>query len=472
MPGTTISPNMNLPVPVPGTEPGPDWANDLVADMYAIDSHDHSSGKGVPITPDGMDISADLPMGNNNLTEVRSVNFTAQGAPLALADDLGCLYVSGADLYYNDEAGNQVRITQSGSVTGSSGTITGLPSGTASASYSAGTFTFQSATSTPANMAVGPLIIGRNAASSKTVSLTPHAAQAANFDMVFPAALPGSTLPVTVDASGNMAFGPATGSGSVVLATSPTIVTPVLTTPAISGGTQASPAITTPTITTPAITGGTIASAAISSATITASTVTLTDGSAATPALSFSSDTNTGFYRVGSDEIGVSLGGTKYQSFLAQGILNTDGTNAQPAYSFTNDQDCGLYRVGANEMALAVNGTAVFKTLTTGNISVNGVSSGSTDGSSGFVKWKVFTGSLAAASNDTITSPGTILGAIGYSQNHATSTWQVMRANVTNLDDGATSCVNFRQTGSTTVIGIRNNDNGTTNNYTVTVFYQ
>lgn len=223
----TISPNMNLPVPVPGVDPGPDWANNIVADMYAIDSHDHTSGKGVPITPDGMNITADLPMNENNLTEVRSVNFEAQSAPLALAGDLGCLYVSGADLYYNDEAGNQVRITQSGSVTGSTGTITGLPSGTASASYSAGTFTFQSATSTPANMAVGPLIIGRNAASSKTVSLTPNAAQAANFDLTFPAALPGSTLPVTVDASGNMAFGPATGSGSVVLANTPTIVTPV-----------------------------------------------------------------------------------------------------------------------------------------------------------------------------------------------------------------------------------------------------
>lgn len=224
---TTITPNMNLPVPVPGSEPGPDWAEEIVADMYAIDSHDHTSGKGVPITPDGLNISADLPMNENNLTEVRSVNFEAQSAPLSDPTDLGCLYVSGVDLYYNDEAGNQVRITQSGSVTGSTGTITGLPSGTASASYSAGTFTFQSATNTPANMNVGPLFIGRNAASSKTVSLTPNAAQAANYDLTLPSALPGSTLPVTTDASGNMAFGPATGSGSVVLATSPTITTPV-----------------------------------------------------------------------------------------------------------------------------------------------------------------------------------------------------------------------------------------------------
>ncbi len=255
MSNVTITPNMNLPVAIPGQEPGPDWATDIVADMYAIDSHDHTNGKGVPITPDGMNITADLPMNGNNLTEVRSVNFEAQAAPLNLAGDLGCLYVSGADLYYNDEAGNQVRITQSGSVTGSSGTITGLPSGTASASYSAGTFTFQSATSTPANMAVGPLIIGRNAASSKTVSLTPNAAQAANYDLTFPAALPGSTLPVTTDASGNIAFGPATGSGSVVLATTPTITTPVFS--GVPTGTITAAAFT-PTVTYTRVSGGTI----------------------------------------------------------------------------------------------------------------------------------------------------------------------------------------------------------------------
>ena len=50
MANTTTSPNMGMPVPVPSVDPGPDWANNIVADMSIIDSHDHSPGKGAPIT--------------------------------------------------------------------------------------------------------------------------------------------------------------------------------------------------------------------------------------------------------------------------------------------------------------------------------------------------------------------------------------------------------------------------------------
>lgn len=203
MPNTTTTPNMNLPVPVPGTDPGPDWATNIVADMYGIDSHDHSTGKGVPITPDGLSISSDLPFNGNSATTVKSVVFSVQSVPLTT---LGSIYESGVDLYYTDGSGNQVRITQGGSVTGSSGTITGLPSGTASASFAAGTFTFQSATSTPATMAVGPLVIGRSAASSKTVTLAPNAAQAANYNLTFPAAAPAANQYPLSDGSGNLSW--------------------------------------------------------------------------------------------------------------------------------------------------------------------------------------------------------------------------------------------------------------------------
>lgn len=202
----TTTPNMNLPVPVPGTTPGPDWATQVVADMNIIDSHDHTNGKGVPITPDGMNVNADLPLNDNNLTEARSLRMANQSAALVLPTDLLCVYVLEGDLYYIDSAGNNVRITQGGTVTGSTGTITGLPSGTASAAFAAGTFTWEAATNTPATMAVGPLVIGRSAAGSKTVTITPNAAQASNYDTTLPAALPSATSIVTIDASGNYGY--------------------------------------------------------------------------------------------------------------------------------------------------------------------------------------------------------------------------------------------------------------------------
>jgi len=43
------------------------------------------------------------------------------------------------------------------------------------------------------------------------------------------------------------------------------------------------------------------------------------DGSASTPGMAFSSDTNTGFYRVGSDSLGLSLGGSQKLAFDSSG---------------------------------------------------------------------------------------------------------------------------------------------------------
>jgi len=202
----TVTPNMNLPVPVPSQAPGPAWATNIVASMNAIDSHDHTAGKGVPITPDGLNITDDLPMNENNLTEARTVRFSSQGAVLADAADVGCLYEVADDLYYNDGAGNQVRITQGGAVTGATGTITGLPSGTASASYAGGTFTFESATSTPATMAVGPIETGAAIASPFKVTLSASASMTANYALTYPVDAPTANQILVSDGSGNLSW--------------------------------------------------------------------------------------------------------------------------------------------------------------------------------------------------------------------------------------------------------------------------
>ncbi len=198
------STNMNLPVPVIGVDPGPDYASNLNASLTLIDSHDHSPGKGVPVTPSGLNISSDLTFAGNNAVVLRSVRFLPQSVALALPADIGCLYEVANDLYYNDGNGTQIRITQSGSVTGSSGTITGLPSGTASAAYSTGTFTFNSATNTGANMSIASLILRNGTAGSQTLTLAPPAAMGSSYVVVLPS-LPAMTNLVTLDASGNLA---------------------------------------------------------------------------------------------------------------------------------------------------------------------------------------------------------------------------------------------------------------------------
>jgi len=204
MPSVINSANMNLPVPQVGVDSGPQWASDLNSCLAIIDGHSHVPGSGVPITPSAMNISSDLTMLNNNLIAIRSSRYTAQVAPLALASDLGCLYVSGVDLYFNDVSGNQVRITQNGNITGSVGSISNLNS-PASASYVSGnqTFVWQSAANTAANMDAGSLILRNITANSFGMTINPPNAMGSNFSVTFPV-LPSVQNIMTMDNSGNI----------------------------------------------------------------------------------------------------------------------------------------------------------------------------------------------------------------------------------------------------------------------------
>lgn len=206
MANTVISPNMNMPVPVVGVDPGPDWATNLDSCLSIIDQHNHTPGRGVQITTAGLNINTDLPLNGNNLITARSVRLAPQLSPIGLPADLGCIYESAGDLWYNSGGGAQVRLTNGSSPAGGAGSITGLPSGTASASYSAGTFTFQSATNTPATMNVGPVIIGQPVASGFGVTISPSVSQAANYNLTLPVALPTTQSYVISDASGNLSF--------------------------------------------------------------------------------------------------------------------------------------------------------------------------------------------------------------------------------------------------------------------------
>lgn len=223
-----VSPNMNLPVPVVGSETGPDWANDINSCMGAIDSHDHTPGKGVPISSAAININADLSMNGSALTAVKDVAFT----PQASISTTESIYVVAPDLFYNDGNGNSVRITQNGAVTGASGTITGLPSGSASASYQSGTgtFQFQSATSTPANGSFASLTIAPQTASPNGITIKSPNPLSASYNFTLPTSVPAFTSLLTMSTSGSLATVPyhvptqqrfTAGSGTYSLPTGP-----------------------------------------------------------------------------------------------------------------------------------------------------------------------------------------------------------------------------------------------------------
>jgi len=192
---------MNINTPVVGTTAGPQYATDLNNCFLTVDAHDHSTGNGVPITPAGLNISSDLSFLNNDATNLRSTRFQIQNSALADASDLNCLYVTGVDLYYNDGNGNQIQLTQSGSIAGTSGSISGLSS-PASATYVSGsqTFVWESDALTPANMDAGSVIFRNISASSYGITVSPPTLTS-DYNLTLPA-LPVSQKIMTLDNTG------------------------------------------------------------------------------------------------------------------------------------------------------------------------------------------------------------------------------------------------------------------------------
>lgn len=161
---TIQSANMLLPVPVVTTTIGPAWAADINACLALIDSHQHTTGQGVKITPLGININSDLVFNSvNNATLLRTTRFVSQSATLVLPTDIGCLYVVGNELYYNDyTGGHKVQMTSGGNVNSGPGSITGM-TGSAGVSFTAGapdlgTFFFVGTTAVPASLDVGGLV--------------------------------------------------------------------------------------------------------------------------------------------------------------------------------------------------------------------------------------------------------------------------------------------------------------------------
>jgi len=200
----TNSPNMNLPIPVVGSEAGPQYAIDIDSCLNILDGHDHTAGNGVQITPSALNINSDLLFNSNNATLLRSTRYVPQGSPINGTTDLNCLSVSGVDLYYRDGSGNIVRITQSGGVAGSPGSIANL-TGPASASYVAldATFVWQSAALTSANMDFASAIFRNDTASSFGVTVQPPTLSS-DYSLTLPN-VPGATSFLTIDATGIIA---------------------------------------------------------------------------------------------------------------------------------------------------------------------------------------------------------------------------------------------------------------------------
>lgn len=160
------TPNMQLVLPEVLVTSGPQYATQINAALDVVDAHDHSTGKGVRITPSGLNINSDLSFGNNQATALKAVVLQAQSAVASL----GALYNIGGNLFYRDGGNNVIQLTSGGSLNVSSvGAITGLTS-PASASFVSlnSSFVYQSDATTYAKLETGDILLYSRAASVGT----------------------------------------------------------------------------------------------------------------------------------------------------------------------------------------------------------------------------------------------------------------------------------------------------------------
>jgi len=197
------SPNMTLPVPVVGTEPGPQYATDVNSCLAIVDQHNHSAGSGVQITPAGLNINTALTFNGNFATALAGATLQAQSVTPAN----GTVYSNASGfLFYTDlNTGNPIQITNTAGIVGTPGSISGLVS-PASASYVVAnkTFVWQSAGSTAANLDAASVLL-RNITPNSTNALTlqPPAALGSNYSITLPT-LPGSTNIMSMTSAGVM----------------------------------------------------------------------------------------------------------------------------------------------------------------------------------------------------------------------------------------------------------------------------
>jgi hypothetical protein len=189
--------SLGITLPTVASTAGPTWATNLNAAIQDI--IDVLETK---VTPSGMDINADLSFRSGSTSyrakDVKAVSFTNNAAVLSAATYPTALFTSDSDgeLYYNDNAGRQIALTDDGSVNVStSGGITGAGYGSGGVAWNwdSGSNTFigylNSATPTYASAYIDDLKLNDGDSNTLTIAAP---ALAANYTIELPDAVAGT----------------------------------------------------------------------------------------------------------------------------------------------------------------------------------------------------------------------------------------------------------------------------------------
>jgi hypothetical protein len=197
---------LTLPVVGPAGTAGPTYATLQNEAMNVIDSHDHTTGKGVKVTPAGINVNQDFTFSGFGIT---SLNYAKYVNNVVDVSDYTSVYGKNGDLYWRNAAGTVVQVTSGATVnvTAAGGIGGDYTTSTASVIYSdvTKTYTFKQSATVTGDIAAGSLYVYENVVSGKYVKFQAPAGLAANYNLTLPAALPAVKKLVSMDASGNIA---------------------------------------------------------------------------------------------------------------------------------------------------------------------------------------------------------------------------------------------------------------------------
>lgn len=200
--------NMILNLPTVSITAGPLWATYINTAFTAVDEHDHTTGKGVKIPVSGININANLPMGDYSVTALGSAVLSTLTASPTTPASIHCV---GGDLYWVDTGGTAVQITSGSGLNFSSlGTIGGdfgASGVTATVTYtdSSKIFAFSQSSGVPAKIWIGDLQLTYPGAGENSVTLKAQTGTASHSISV-PKATPAAATSAMIFDTGGVAL--------------------------------------------------------------------------------------------------------------------------------------------------------------------------------------------------------------------------------------------------------------------------
>tara|TARA_R110000796_G_scaffold7338_6_gene25237 strand:- start:6980 stop:8137 length:1158 start_codon:yes stop_codon:yes gene_type:complete len=205
-----------------GTTAGPEWATNLNTSLDAVDDHDHSTNKGIRITPAAININSTLEFNQNSASELKNLIFDSS---VTASSTSYSIYQASGNLYWRNGSGTAVQVTTGGAVNAGAGSISGMTGTDAGVAYtdSSKTFNFftDSSNSDYGKMAHADLLLFKftndNSADTDYVTIAANSGVSGSSGTIYVPSENGTFLTTATSYAGAIAIATSSGNANIDL---------------------------------------------------------------------------------------------------------------------------------------------------------------------------------------------------------------------------------------------------------------